>query len=222
MAPNHAIGLAAHPNGVIGAIGAQVAAFQGKPVECPAGGIVQPQLAKADDRIQRYLVAGVLRGGGFRCDFQGEIGGLAHFPHPVGVAGQDGGDIHIKRHIAVGGDMAAGVALLVVDEGVAVDGGVGTAAEVGFQGGDDFAVEGRLMLSVGQGFTVRFGVEGFVIVDGGGRQKGSRSGGGGRRRPEFGGGHRELPCGVGRRGGLATGRAARRYTVRRPHSSGRR
>ena len=209
---------------MIGAIGAQVAAFQGKPVECPAGGIIQPQLAEADDRIQRYLVAGVLRGGGCRCDFQGEIGGLAHFPHPVGVAGQDGGDIHIKGHIAVGRDMAAGVALFVVDEGVAVDGGVGTAAEVGFQGGDDFAVEGRLMLSVGQGFTVRFGVEGFVIVDGGGRQKGSRGGSGGRRRPEFGSGHRDLPCSVAWCGAAVWRRdgAARRYTVRRPHSSGRR
>ena len=130
------------------------------------GGVVEPVFQDAQGGVEQGFLAQILFGGAYGGDFQDEVRGLADVPSPVGVVGQHGVAPDAEGDVAVGGDEAAGVALLVVEECVAADQHIVELFQVGAQDGGDLVKQGFLVESVRQGFTVRVGVVDAVVVVG--------------------------------------------------------
>ena len=126
-------------------------------------GIVTPVLANAQFGIQIPLFSHVSPRRALRADLHHKIGRLSYRPNPIGVVVFNQGHIHVERHIAIRGNPPRRIALLVVDEGIAIDPGIGTVAEMVSQRHHNRVEKRILKLSIGQGYTVRFGIKNAVL-----------------------------------------------------------
>ena len=126
-------------------------------------GIVTPVLANAQFGVQSPLFSHVSPRRALRADLHHKIGWLANRPNPIGVVVFDQRHIHVERHIAIRGNPPSGIALLVVDEGIAIDPGMGTVAEMVSQRHHNRVKKRILEFSIGQGYTVRFGIKNAVL-----------------------------------------------------------
>ena len=188
MAPDDAV-VVVNCEGFIAAVD-QVEAGQGEGVVGAAAGVVEPVFAHAENGVAAAFEGVVAASGAAGADFNHQVGRLADFVDDVAVGDGEVLRVDSPGDDAVGSEPSAGVVDAVEAEvDFAADGGVGVAAQPGFQGlvgaGDLLGVYHIVQSARGVGHWLQVGV-----VTGRRRMDSGRGGhwkppvwaGGGRRR----------------------------------------